>query len=157
MISQTAEYALRAVVCLASRPGTPMATPHIAEATRVPSGYLAKILQMLGRTGLVQSQRGLHGGYVLARPAEKVTVLQVINAVDPFKRIERCPLDREDHGTRLCPLHRRLDEALAQVESAFSEHNILDLIAEPSESVPLGLARECDGPVPDTESGAQAT
>src|SRR4051794_20289771 len=119
MISQTAEYALRAVVMLGSNPGSPRTTQQIAEKTRVPSGYLSKVLQALGRAGLVEAQRGLHGGFVLARPLDELTILDVINAVDPLKRITHCPLGIAAHGRRLCSLHRRLDEGLAQIESLF--------------------------------------
>src|SRR5688572_19877331 len=103
MVSQTAEYALRAVVCLGSQADTPMTTQQIADATRVPAGYLSKVLQALGRAGLVHSQRGLHGGFTLGRPMDQLSVLDVINAVDPLKRIERCPLGLATHGTNLCP------------------------------------------------------
>ncbi|NUQ01687.1 MAG: Rrf2 family transcriptional regulator, partial [Armatimonadetes bacterium] len=93
MISQTAEYALRAIVCLAAQPEGRLTTPQIAGATRVPAGYLSKVLQLLGRAGLVRSQRGLGGGFVLARPAELISVLDVVNAVDPIQRITGCPLE----------------------------------------------------------------
>jgi Rrf2 family protein len=140
MISQTAEYALRAIVCLGTVPDQrPLTTQVIARRTLVPAGYLSKVLQGLGRAGLVESQRGLRGGFILARPLDEVSVLDVINAVDPLKRIKRCPLGLVAHGTRLCPLHRRLDEALAQVESLFEGTSIAELLEEPSSSVPLGL------------------
>jgi Rrf2 family transcriptional regulator, nitric oxide-sensitive transcriptional repressor len=137
LISQTAEYALRAVVCLASRSASPLVTQQIAEITKVPAGYLSKVLQTLGRAGLVRSNRGLHGGFVLTRPADRLTVLEVINAVDPLKRIECCPLDIKTHRRELCPLHKRLDEAVALVETAFKEHTIGQLVAEDSASKPF--------------------
>src|SRR6516165_4767697 len=105
VISQTAEYALRAVVALGSQRGGPMTTQDIASRTRVPAGYLSKVLQALGRAGLVEGQRGLGGGFALARPMQEMTVLDVINAVDPLQRIERCPLGRPDHKVRMCALH----------------------------------------------------
>ncbi|MEO6809766.1 MAG: Rrf2 family transcriptional regulator, partial [Isosphaeraceae bacterium] len=67
MISQTAEYALRAIVFLGGHVGRPATTRQIAATTKVPVGYLSKVLQSLGKAGLVDAQRGLHGGYVLAR------------------------------------------------------------------------------------------
>ena len=144
MISQTAEYALRAVVCLASQPDKSMVTPQIARATKVPAGYLSKVLQMLGRARIVRSQRGLYGGFVLAVAPDQLTVLEVINAADPLKRIERCPLELEQHGTRLCPLHKRLDRVVAEAEEAFGSFTIQDLISEPTESRPLGLSYSQD-------------
>ena len=67
MFSQTVEYALRAAVCLAAKAGEPATTEEVAERTRVPAPYLAKILQGLVRAGLVKSQRGVGGGVTLAR------------------------------------------------------------------------------------------
>ena len=66
MISQTAEYALRIVVWLASRHPRRRPPARSRDATHIPPGYLAKVLQNLGRGGLVNSQRGLHGGFTLA-------------------------------------------------------------------------------------------
>lgn len=137
MISQTAEYALRAVVCLGSQPHDPMTTQQIAEMTRVPAGYLAKVLQLMGRVDLVKSQRGLHGGFTLTRPPEEMTVLEVINAVDPVQRIRKCPLGLESHGPNLCPLHKRLDDAMAMIETAFADTTIAALLREPTDSPPL--------------------
>ena len=137
MISRTAEYALRAVVALGSNPEGPRTTQQIAQQTRVPSGYLAKVLQALSRSGLVASQRGLNGGFVLSRPLEQLTILDVINAVDPLKRIERCPLGLAVHGNRLCPLHQRLDQGIAQLEALFGATTMGQLLAEQKSSQPL--------------------
>ncbi|MGO9599001.1 MAG: RrF2 family transcriptional regulator [Isosphaeraceae bacterium] len=140
MISRTAEYALRAVVVMGSNPEGPRTTLQIAQQTRVPSGYLAKVLQALSRSGLVASQRGLNGGFVLSRPLDELTILEVINAVDPLKRIERCPLGLAVHGNRLCPLHRRLDQGIAQLEALFGATTIGQLLAEQKSNSPL-----CEG------------
>ena len=137
MISQTAEYALRIAVYLASLEGKPATTAQIALATKTPSGYLSKILRNLARGGLVQSQRGLHGGSTLARPAQQMTVWDVVDAVDPIRRIRTCPLGLKSHGVSLCPLHRRLDSAIAWIETAFRATTIAELVAEPSKSRPL--------------------
>jgi len=137
MFSQTTEYALRAVVWLASQKAEPQTTMQIAATTRVPPGYLSKVLQALARANLVNSQRGLYGGFTLTRPPDKISVLEVINAVDPIHRIESCPLGLKAHGTQLCALHRRLDDAIAHIQKAFSESTIADLLAEPSTSHPL--------------------
>jgi Rrf2 family protein len=130
VISQTAEYALRAVVFLGGQEGRPATTQRIASDTRVPAGYLAKVLQALGRARLVDAQRGLHGGYVLARPLDELTVLDVVNAVDPLKRIHHCPLGLERHRGNLCSLHRRLDQGIALIESYFEQTTVGQLLAE---------------------------
>ena len=130
MISQTAEYALRSVVYLGSQVGQPVTTQRIAAATQVPAGYLSKVLQALGRAGLVDAQRGLKGGYALARPLDELTVLDVINAVDPLERITRCPLGSAAHEGNLCSLHRRLDRAIELIESLYRQTTIEQLLAE---------------------------
>jgi Rrf2 family protein len=141
MISPTAEYALRAVVAIAQANGEAAATQSIAKLTKVPAGYLPKVLQMLGRAGLVDSKRGLGGGFRLAKPAEVLTVLEVVNAVEPIKRINKCPLDLKTHGGNLCPLHKRLDEATEHVERSFAQTTIAQLLAQPGRSTPF-----CDEP-----------
>lgn len=129
IISQTAEYGLRAVVLLA-RTGGALTTPQLAEASKIPAHYLAKVLQDLRRADLVSSQRGAGGGFVLGRPASEITVLEVVNALDPLERITTCPLKLKAHGTNLCPLHRKLDDAIATVERAFGSSTLEDLAAD---------------------------
>lgn len=137
MFSQTVEYALRAVVYLATHQDKPATTDDVAAATKVPAPYLAKILQGLNRHGIVKSQRGIGGGVLLAKPSNELTILQVVNAVEPIKRIMTCPLGISSHGVHLCPLHKRVDDALAMVEKAFSESTLAEVLAEPTTSVPL--------------------
>jgi Rrf2 family protein len=137
VISQTTEYALRAVVWLAAHEDRPLTAQQIAEATRVPAGYLAKVLQGLSRAGLLRSQRGLGGGFTLARPSTDLSVWEVIQAVDPIRRIINCPLGFEVHKDNLCALHRELDDAIARVEKQFSRCTIASLIAPGDGVVPL--------------------
>ncbi len=137
MLSQTVEYALRAVVCLAQNAPGAQTTEQIAQTTLVPTAYLSKVLQTLSRAGIVNSQRGLHGGFSLAKTPEETTILDVVNAVDPIKRIHTCPLDLKGHGTRLCPLHSRLDLALSQIEAAFGGTTLAEVLAERAASTPL--------------------
>lgn len=137
MFSQTVEYALRAVVHLAHHAPRTQTTEQIAAATKVPQAYLSKVLQNLRSRGIVRSQRGIGGGITLALAPQDLTILNVVNAVDPINRIETCPLDLASHGVRLCPLHKRLDAALAAVEHAFSQTTLAEVLAEPDSSSPL--------------------
>jgi Rrf2 family nitric oxide-sensitive transcriptional repressor len=137
VFSQTVEYALRAVVHLASEAPAPRTTDQIAAATLVPRAYLAKVLQSLASSGVVQSQRGLHGGMSLMKTPAELTILEVVNAVEPIQRIRTCPLGLASHGVRLCPLHSRMDRALATVEAALGGTTLAEVLAEPSESIPL--------------------
>lgn len=137
MISQTAEYALRSIICLAENPDDPLTTQQIAKVTKVPVSYLSKVLQSLGRAEIVHSKRGLHGGFALARPPHELSLLDIVNAVDPIRAIRRCPLDLKTHGADLCPLHKRLNDSILMVEKAFAESTVQDLLSEPTRSKPL--------------------
>lgn len=152
MISQTTEYALRAIIYLASRQEQLQTTQQIADATQVPVDYLAKVLQNLRKAGLVHSQRGLHGGCSLAVSANRLTVYDIVQAVDPIHRIRHCPLGIKGH-INLCPLHRRLDDAISLVENALKASTIAELLAEPDRrrGIPMPL---CSWPEETTESPA---
>ena len=137
MVSQTAEYALRAIVVLAENGAAPRTAQAIADRASVPPDYLIKVLQPLVRAGIVAAQRGRGGGFVLSRPASEITVLDVVSAVDPLRRIRHCPLGLKSHGFQLCPLHRKLDDAVRSVEEAFASTTVADMLADPSPIRPL--------------------
>ena len=140
MISQTTEYALRAMVILGKQPERAWKTKDIAKLTQVPANYLSKVLQNLSRHKLVTSQRGINGGISIGKPTQTITILDIVNAVDPVLRIKKCPLNLKAHGLNLCPLHRKLDHALSLVEKVFQSTSLAELIDQPqkrSESVTL--------------------
>jgi len=142
MISQSAEYSLRAIVCLAQRAGRPATIRQIAQVTRVPAGYLAKLLASLNRAGIVAAQRGLRGGYTLLKDPARVTLLEVVQVADPSRRIAACPLGIAAHGNgRLCALHRRLDSAAAAAEAVLGNCTIADVLGDSTAS--LAFADDC--------------
>lgn len=128
MLSQTLEYALRAMVHLAASPdGHAASSEAIAERTRVPRGYLSKVLRDLVEADLVVSRRGPHGGFELARAADAITIFDIVSAVDPIQRISRCPLGLPEH-IGLCPLHKVLDDAAAHVEREYRRVTLRQLV-----------------------------
>jgi len=150
MFSQTTEYALRAAVWLAESEGSAQTTSQIARATQVPAGYLAKVLQALARGGIVLGARGLHGGFELTRPAADITILDIVNIVEPIKRIKTCPLRLNSHARKLCPLHKRLDDAVAAIEQSFGSTTLADLLSNPAHRPLCGAA-----PVPLQEAAVR--
>jgi Rrf2 family transcriptional regulator, nitric oxide-sensitive transcriptional repressor len=140
MFSQTNEYALRVIIYLALFPDKPAKNADIAKVTQVPPGYLYKVLQTLDRAGLVRGQRGMHGGFTLARSPDQISVLDVISAVDPLPRVRICPLHIEGHALHLCALHKRVDQAFSRVEDAFAKTTVTELLQDTVNSKPL-----CDG------------
>jgi Rrf2 family protein len=137
MFSQTTEYALRAMACLALRPDELVATPTLAGQTKVPPNYLAKVLQQLSGAKLITGRRGVGGGYKLAKPASQIRLLDVINAVTEVRRITTCPLGLPNHGPNLCPLHKKADEAAAAVIDVYNGVSLQDLMTDPGANKPL--------------------
>jgi len=136
MLSKTAEYALRAVVFLGGRPGQPAPADLLSEKTQVPRRYLHRVLQDLVAAELVSSKSGPGGGYELACPSNRISILDVVNAVGSIERINACPLGLKSH-TKLCPLHRELDKAYAATEAAFKRVTIKKLLDSTNPIVPL--------------------
>lgn len=114
MFSQTTEYALRAMVCLAQTPDELVAAPTLARHTGVPSNYLAKVLQQLAVSGLISGRRGVGGGYRLARGAGDITLLDIVEAMGQV----RANGPRPD-GSSVCEQAlRRLEDQLRAATSA---------------------------------------
>lgn len=91
MLSQTAEYALRAMAWLATHNDvTPIRTRDLARRTRIPEHYLAKILRRLVVAGVLESRKGVGGGFTLARPPDEIAFADVLAAVDYLPGQERC-------------------------------------------------------------------
>lgn len=127
LLSQTAEYALRAMVLLAEAGGGPLTTQSIAQQAKIPTGYLSKILRKLSKGGLLRAQRGIGGGFALCLACEKISALDVVTTVDGgVSRITACPLGNPAHAG-LCPLHRMIDRATADVETALASTSLADL------------------------------
>jgi Rrf2 family nitric oxide-sensitive transcriptional repressor len=137
LFSQTTEYALRVMAWLALSPDQLVPTIMLAEKTKVPAHYLAKVLQQLASADLVTGRRGVRGGYKLARPAREITLLSVVRAVSEVERIKSCPLGLENHGPNLCPLHRTVDAAARLVIELLDDRTLEDLLSEPGVSKPL--------------------
>lgn len=142
LLSDASEYALRGVVWLAQRKGQTFKLREIADGTKAAPGYLIKVLQSLAKAGIVSTQRGSTGGFTLIRDPGTLTVLEVINAVDPIERIRTCPLGLKSHGTCLCPMHKRIDDAMAFVEETLGNSTVTDLMDGSAPSIPM-----CDGPL----------
>lgn len=127
LFSQTSDYALRAIAHLASCRDKECTIPQMAEAIQVNSPYLRKVIYKLRDGGLVSTQRGTGGGIQLLVDPHKITLLDIVNAVDPLQHIEGCPLGLPDH-VQLCPLHSELETAITQIEELLSKKTIGELL-----------------------------
>ena len=93
-ITRQADYAVRAMVYLAQLgPDKPTATREIAKQKSIPPSFLAKIVSQLSVAGLLQTSRGAHGGVSLAKPAESISLLDVVQAIDGPILLNDCVAD----------------------------------------------------------------
>lgn len=147
MFSRTTEYTLRAVAHLAyaHQQDELLSVAQIAERTLVPADYLSKVLQKLVKAGIVTSQRGNRGGFRLVKAPADLTVYEVVQAVEPIERIHTCPLGLAAHATALCPLHQKMDDALATIEASFQGTTMQQMIDSPDPSKPLDIAAVLPG------------
>jgi Rrf2 family protein len=106
-ISAKADYAVRAALELAASDGQPMKGEHIADAQGIPLKFLENILADMRHAGLVTSRRGAEGGYWLARPAEEITVADIIRAVEgPLASVRGGRPEDVDYAGSAEPLQR---------------------------------------------------
>ena len=95
MLSNTAEYALQAVLFLADRGDEPLVRVNeIAMALDIPQNYLSKILNELVRGGVLTSSRGKHGGFRIATAPEELSIQDVVARFDGARGDQRCLLGR---------------------------------------------------------------
>lgn len=139
MLSQTAEYALRAVVLLAARPsGSTARVGELADALDIPQNYLSKTLHVLTRAGVLVSARGKGGGFALARPAKSISLLEI---VDPFDRLGSksvCLMGQgECSEAHACAAHHTWKEVSSRVQGFFRKTTVADL----ADSAAANLAR----------------
>jgi Rrf2 family transcriptional regulator, cysteine metabolism repressor len=113
-ISVKAEYALQAIFDLASsRPGEPVKIADIARRQKIPQKFLELILVGLKQSGFVESRRGAEGGYLLARPADSLTVGEVLRSMEGTQQIKGRP--RQKAETPFSEMWQRVDSAVGAI------------------------------------------
>ena len=141
ILTQTADYALRALVWLAHDPEDGFhQTRDLAGKLHIPGNYLGKILQLLAHHRIVESQRGMHGGFRLARLPEQVRLYDVLDAIDAVPADRECPLLTGARQLELCSLYRRF-AAVTSTYVTFLKATTLGDVLKPN-SYPV----TCSGP-----------
>jgi Rrf2 family nitric oxide-sensitive transcriptional repressor len=130
MFSQTTEYALRAMVCLAQTPDELVAAPALARHTGVPANYLAKVLQQLAVAKLITGRRGVGGGYKLARAASGITLLDVVEAMGRVREEGPRPDGNSACEQALRGLEDHLRTATAAAVKVFRNTSLEQLVAD---------------------------
>ena len=131
-LSQTTAYAIRALACLENIDRRPCFIRDVAERTGVPKAYLARIINRLARKGIVSAKRGYLGGVALTRPANQVSLLEVVEAVDGEKWIAPCLLMPHECGSKdACPTQSFWDGIRQQIEEKLRQTTLADLVSLP--------------------------
>lgn len=130
MISRTAKYALRAVVHLtAEARDDPVPVDVVAERLDVPRNYLSKTLHRLAKAGVLDSTRGPHGGFRLAKPPSRLTLAEVVAPFDEDEVRRQCLLGRHRcSDEKPCAAHHRWKQLARETESFFQETTLGALV-----------------------------
>lgn len=131
-LTKESDYALTGLaVLVASGDDAPLPLSSIAEARSLPEAYLARIFRRLARQGILDAKRGRGNGYSLSRPADSISLRDVIEAVEGATVFERCLLWRDHcHDENPCPLHHRLEELRPRVEELLETTSLADYVSE---------------------------
>jgi Rrf2 family protein len=146
VISQTGEYALRAVLYLAQQQnGDPVPVDTIAEDLSMPRNYLSKTLHLLAKRGILASARGPRGGFELAVPRDQLSLFEIVELFDDLEGRGKCLLGRPECSDQTpCAAHHRWKDLAQRVSTFFRETTVDDLIAEMNEGAgkPAGNGSE---------------
>lgn len=147
-----AEYALHSLLVLASRK-EPVSVRDLARYQQLPERFLAKIFSRLKASQIVLGTEGISGGFTLARPANQIPVLQVLEAVDPERALFACAEIRRNCAiyeeqppewaiSGPCRIHAFLQEAEQKLKEVLASKTIADLVCELGCKVPKPFSEE---------------
>ena len=148
-LSKKSEYGLRALMDMAARDGqSPAPLRDLADRNNIPIKFLEQIFLTLRNAGIVHSQVGARGGYALARPAEAITLGQVIRALDGTIAPVGCvsviayePCTCPDERT--CPLRAAMNQVRDAIVAVVDNTSLADAVAQGQK-----LARQVEAPAP---------
>jgi Rrf2 family protein len=131
LISQTTEYAIRAMIELARQPeDSALLARELTEKTGVPQFYLSKILHALARQRLLTSNRGRGGGFRLSRPASEITLAMVVEHFEDLRSNSECLLGRPRcSDAEACPMHEFWKEMRERYVKELETRTLADLAA----------------------------
>jgi Rrf2 family protein len=144
-LGEGVEWAIHCCALLAVLPaGATLPASRLAEFHEVPPAYLAKHLQALRQAGLVASSAGRHGGYRLSRPADQITLLDVVQAVEGSQRAFRCTEIRRcgpsavaaRHYTAPCGITEAMHEAEDAWRASLRRRTVADIVVHTVRTAP---------------------
>jgi Rrf2 family protein len=129
MLTKSGIHSVRALIVLAELPeGQYRGATSIAEQNNAPSNYLGKLLQQLARSGLVHSQKGLGGGFRLARDPHEITLYDIVDAIEDIGRWQGCILGKPNcSDDNPCSVHSRWGPVRDEFMRVLKNTTIADL------------------------------
>jgi Rrf2 family protein len=130
VITRATEYAVRTVIYLAQQPKNEIVLKKdICRTQEVTPAFLTKILQPLIKAGIVSSQRGVGGGFMLTRNAEEITLLDILQAEEGQLKLNHCLVDA-DACTRdvYCSAHEVWHEAQSAMAQVLQRYSVADIV-----------------------------
>ncbi len=128
MVSQTGKYALRILGFLVDNQGKWLQGKEIASQTGIPANYLSKILNQLRKRGLVQSQKGWGGGFLLNPQALAVPIGEVLELFEGRRPAGDCIFElRKCDSENPCPLHHRWEQIRSEYDGMLKTLSVGDL------------------------------
>jgi Rrf2 family protein len=129
-VSAKADYAVRAAAELAAAEEGPIKGERLAEAQDIPLQFLEHILLELKHHGIVRARRGAKGGYWLARPADEVTIADIVRAVEgPIAHVQSTPPEAISYRGNAAPLQEVWIAVRASLRAVLEEVTLADLVA----------------------------
>ena len=127
-VSEAASLAIHGMILMAQSPAKPLSAKDMASGLEASEAHLAKVLQRLGRAGLVRSTRGPKGGFVLGKPPDAITLLDIYEAIEGPLETIACLLGRPIcGGGQLCCMGGLLQTVGEQVRQHLARTRLLDL------------------------------
>lgn len=139
VITRATEYAVRTVFYLAQQPKDEIVfKKDICRTQEVTPAFLTKILQPLIKMGIVSSQRGVGGGFLLARDPSEITILDILQAEEGLLKLNHCLVDTDFcHRDGYCSAHEVWQEAQQKMAETLQSHTIADLVRREKDKLEL--------------------
>jgi FeS assembly SUF system regulator len=126
-VTKLADYGIVILTYLAARRENTYNARDIANLVNLPLPVVSKVLKLLGKSGLVKSQRGIKGGYGLAHPPEKITIAAIIRAVEGPIAVTECSTNRDCDLQTGCPVRTNWHLINQAIQSALEKISLAEM------------------------------
>lgn len=133
MLSNTSKYAIRAVIYLALNAGEEkkIGIKQISKDLSIPTPFLGKILQTLAKQKLLSSTKGPHGGFGLGKPAEEISLIDIVDIIDGQDIFNKCLIRLDNcNDKEPCSMHNKYIEIRKNLMTLFQKEKISELVDE---------------------------